>query len=225
MRLQRVGHNWATFTFTFCMFSNNLLWALKCSLKNSKEKKREKRRKVETSLRSYIYSVTGQDFNSGLVHTSLFSSPWQSTLTNCTKSITETDRSCQWMDFCCCCSVTKLCLTFLRPMDCSPPGSWDFPARILKWVAISFSRGSSRHKDQTWISCTGRQILYHWSHQGSPCGLLLFHPLYNKCTSFDFLYNKEFTGKEWNMLRDWSMFCFFSLWGPWSITQYAEEVI
>ena len=81
MRLQRVRHDWVTFSFTFCTFPINLLWALKCFLKNSKEKEREERREVETRLRSSIYSVTGQDFNSGLVPTSLFSSPWQSTLT------------------------------------------------------------------------------------------------------------------------------------------------
>ena len=39
-----------------------------------------------------------------------------------------------------------------------------FQARILKQVAISFSRGSSRPRDRTLISCIsciGRQILYH----------------------------------------------------------------
>ena len=50
-------------------------------------------------------------------------------------------------------------------MDCSLPGS-SVPgisqARILEWVAISFSRASSRTKDQTQVSYTGRQILYHW---------------------------------------------------------------
>ena len=38
-------------------------------------------------------------------------------------------------------------------------------ARILEWVAISYSRGSSQHRDQTCISCVScicRQILYHW---------------------------------------------------------------
>ena len=38
------------------------------------------------------------------------------------------------------------CPTFLDPMDCSPPGSsvhGILQARILEWVAISFSRGSS----------------------------------------------------------------------------------
>ena len=40
-------------------------------------------------------------------------------------------------------------------------------ARILEWVAIPFSRGSSQPRDRTWVSCIGRQILYHLSHQGS----------------------------------------------------------
>ena len=43
-------------------------------------------------------------------------------------------------------SVTQLCPTLCDPMDCSPPGSSVhriLQARILKWVAISFSRDSS----------------------------------------------------------------------------------
>ena len=39
-------------------------------------------------------------------------------------------------------SFTQLCLTLCDPMDCSPPGSSVheiFQARILEWVAISFS--------------------------------------------------------------------------------------
>ena len=46
---------------------------------------------------------------------------------------------------CCWCLVTKLCLTLCSPMDCSLPGSsvhGIFQARILEWVAISFSRSS-----------------------------------------------------------------------------------
>ena len=41
------------------------------------------------------------------------------------------------------CSVAKLCLTLCDPVDCSPPGSsvhGILQARILEWVAISFSR-------------------------------------------------------------------------------------
>ena len=49
-------------------------------------------------------------------------------------------------------------------MDCSPPGSFVhgiFQERILEWVVISYSRGSSQPRNWTHISCTGRQILYH----------------------------------------------------------------
>ena len=59
----------------------------------------------------------------------------------------------------------------LWPMDCSPPGSFAhgiFQTRILEWLAISSSRGSSQPRDQTcvsWVSCIGRQILYHWATQ------------------------------------------------------------
>ena len=51
----------------------------------------------------------------------------------------------------CCCLKTKSCLTLCGPMDCSPPGSsvhGILQARILEWVAISFSTGSSRPRDQ-----------------------------------------------------------------------------
>ena len=46
--------------------------------------------------------------------------------------------------------VTQLGLTLCDPMDCSPPGSFVHgisQARMLEWVAISFSRGSSQPKD------------------------------------------------------------------------------
>ena len=49
-------------------------------------------------------------------------------------------------------------------MDCSLPGSsvhGILQAKILGWVAISSSRGSSQPRDRTHISCIGRQILYH----------------------------------------------------------------
>ena len=58
-------------------------------------------------------------------------------------------------------------------MDCSQLGSsvyGIFQARILEWVAISFSRRSSQLRDRTrifCISCTGRQILFHWATSSS----------------------------------------------------------
>ena len=38
-------------------------------------------------------------------------------------------------------------------------------ARILEWIVISSSRGSSQSRNQTLISCTGRQVLYHWANR------------------------------------------------------------
>ena len=49
------------------------------------------------------------------------------------------------------------------PMDSSLPDSSArgiLQVRILEWVAISTSRGSSRPRDRTHISCLGRQITY-----------------------------------------------------------------
>ena len=55
-------------------------------------------------------------------------------------------------------------LTLCDPMDYSLPGSSAhgiFQARTLERVAMPFSRGSSRPRDQTCVSCTGRWIVYH----------------------------------------------------------------
>ena len=52
-------------------------------------------------------------------------------------------------------------------MDCSLPGSsvhGIFQARILEWVAISFSRGSSQPRDRTQVSCIVGRRFYHLSH-------------------------------------------------------------
>ena len=51
--------------------------------------------------------------------------------------------------------VAQSCLTLCNPMDFSPPGSsihGILQARVLEWVAISFSRGSSQPRDRTQVS-------------------------------------------------------------------------
>ena len=66
-------------------------------------------------------------------------------------------------------SVAQLYLTPGDPMDCRPTGSsvhGIFQARILEWVAISYSRGSSQPRNRTrdsFVCYTGRRILYHWA--------------------------------------------------------------
>ena len=62
----------------------------------------------------------------------------------------------------CACSVSQLCPT-LRPHGLWPSGSslhGISQARILEWVAISFSKRVSRRRDQTRISCVDRRIVY-----------------------------------------------------------------
>ena len=69
----------------------------------------------------------------------------------------------------CCAKSLQLCLTLCDATDRSPPGSSVreiLQARILEWVAISFSRESSQPRDRTrisYVSCTGRQILYDYT--------------------------------------------------------------
>ena len=72
------------------------------------------------------------------------------------------------MVLCAACSVTQSCLTLCNPMDCRflPGSSFHgiFQARILEWIAISPSKGSSWLRYRTWVSgvsCIGRQILCH----------------------------------------------------------------
>ena len=85
---------------------------------------------------------------------------------------------------CAVCLVVQSCPTICCPMDCSPPGfsvHGILQARMLEWVAISYSRGSSQPRDRTYLSCIcfiGRRILYHWQH------LYVFYPCFrigNEC--------------------------------------------
>ena len=51
-------------------------------------------------------------------------------------------------------------------MDCSPPGSsvhGILQARILEWVAVSFSRGTSRLRDRTQVSCIASRCFNLWA--------------------------------------------------------------
>ena len=69
-----------------------------------------------------------------------------------------------------CCLVSQSCLIL-----CDPPGfsvHGISQARILEWVAVCFSRGSSRPRVQTQVACVGRWILYHLR---GPCPRVLIN--------------------------------------------------
>ena len=63
--------------------------------------------------------------------------------------------------------VTQPCPTLYNPIDCSPP---EFSvhrilqARVLEQGAISFSKGSSRPRDQTWVSCIAGRFCFFFSY-------------------------------------------------------------
>ena len=72
-----------------------------------------------------------------------------------------------WRTKCVCVLVAQLCPTLCDPMDCSPPGFFVhgiLQARILEWVAISFSRGSSWPRDQTQVSCFAGRFFTIWAN-------------------------------------------------------------
>ena len=69
-----------------------------------------------------------------------------------------------------CARSLQPCPTLCHLMDCSQPGSsvcGILQARILEWVSKPSSRGSSRPRNQTPVSCIDRQILHHYHHLGS----------------------------------------------------------
>ena len=62
--------------------------------------------------------------------------------------------------------VTQSCPTLCNPVDCNLLGfsvHGILQARILEWIAISFSRGSSQPRDRTWISRIGGRHFNLWA--------------------------------------------------------------
>ena len=111
-------------------------------------------------------------------------------------------------------------------------------AGILEWVATPSSRGFSPPRDWNYISCVGRQILYHWATQEAQCWgrkrlsmtqnpetikLKLANSYYIKLKKF---YNKAPQGKSntniWQIRRTCSYICHrqktnintLKYWGP-----------
>ena len=72
--------------------------------------------------------------------------------------------------------VSQSCPTLCDPMDCSPPGSsvhGIFQARVLEWVAISFSRRSSRPRNRTQVSQTVSDALLSEPPRKSWCLIMV----------------------------------------------------
>ena len=91
------------------------------------------------------------------------------------------------------CPSPELCLALCNLMDCSLPGSsvhGIISSRILEWVVIFPSRGSSPPRNRIpvpCVSCIGKQTLYHCSPGGAEISLLyknreeVFSPSSSSC--------------------------------------------
>ena len=72
--------------------------------------------------------------------------------------------------------VTQLCLTLCNSLNCSLPGSsvhGILQARILEWVAMPFSKGSSWPRNQTAVSLIAGRFFAIWAIKGSAYAWLL----------------------------------------------------
>ena len=86
------------------------------------------------------------------------------------------------------CLVTQSCLTLCNPMGCSLPGSsvhGILQARILEWVAMPFSRGSSQCRDWTYVSHNAGRFFTAWATREArkTLDLGICCTLYLKCWS------------------------------------------
>ena len=98
-----------------------------------------------------------------------------------------------------CAKSLQSCLTLCDPMNWRPPGlsvHGILQATVLKRSAMASSRGSSQLRRQThisYISCTGRQVLYHQRHLGSPN--IIYECIYTESRKTVLM--NLFAGQEW----------------------------
>ena len=85
-----------------------------------------------------------------------------------------------WSPVCVC----MLSCIRLYPIECSLPCSSVHgisQARILEWVAMSSSRGSSLPRDQIQVSRIGRWVLYHWATWEASSPIMVLFKRKKKC--------------------------------------------
>ena len=69
----------------------------------------------------------------------------------------------------------KSCPTLCDPVDYNLSGSsvhGIFQARVLQWIAISFSRGSSQPRNQSRVSCIAGRCFTIWATREAPCSMV-----------------------------------------------------
>ena len=96
--------------------------------------------------------------------------------------------------------IVQSCPTLCNPMDYSLPGSsvhGILQAKILQWLAIPFSRGSSRCRDGTQVSCVAGRFFIIWvTREAQPLkqpGITLAHSRYLKNGNYSECYSHLIT--------------------------------
>ena len=126
-------------------------------------------------------------------HTHISPPPWASLLLQPPPSLLSGSSQSFRLSSLCYTSTSLFCAQSLQsrlmvcdPIDSSPPGfsvHGIFQARILEWVAISFSRGSSQPRDQTHVSCIAGRFFTTKPPGNSNFPLVIYSTHGNACIS------------------------------------------
>ena len=96
--------------------------------------------------------------------------------------------------------IAELYSTLCNPMDCSLLGFYVqgiLQARILEWVAVPSSRGSSRPRDQIWVSCIADSFFTVWGTR-KPLNLSSFSLFFSQLWLDFFAFDRK-TG-NWTLI-------------------------
>ena len=123
--------------------------------------------------------------------------------------------------------VAQSCQTLCNPMDCSLSGSsvyGIFQARVLEWIAISFSRGSSQPRNRIWFPAFQADALA--SEPPGNASFILRTLLMHYCVPWPSRH--WLTPPAWHTLFSWDVFCLFtclslslSILYPWGLGHTA----
>ena len=123
--------------------------------------------------------------------------------------------------------VAQLCPTLCDPMDCSLPGSsvhGILQGRILEWIAISFSRGSSQSRDRTQVSCIAGRFFTIWATREACLCWGLREYFFE---DFFFSYMDNFWNLYWICHNIVSVLCFvfffFWPWHMWALSSLTTD--
>ena len=101
-------------------------------------------------------------------------------------------------------SLIEVVFDSCNPMDCNLPNSsvhGILQARILEWVVISFSRGSSRHKNRTLVYYIAGRFFTNWAMRDALC--LHWSKLVKEKGTYSLIVPSPFAWGIWGMYFSW----------------------